>query len=258
MQKRKVDTRVTNDNKQSIINQINKHSVDNGYGKLSKKASIAEVTRMKNQYLENLTRDIVTVAIQQGKDIVAEIEARDLKKSDDMETKRLGDFAKDLAQAKREASKGLTANEKQILEKGNANIRGFGSSDIITLFEKTKTKGQAQDLINDIKNQNSKEILYNKQIDIFERSFQKIGITREEDIQKLKAKLKEMSMEDLISETNTLLKKIDIIDYKKFSQEADNETEIANARLDDELIRLGLKKDGKRKVQTTMKKYTKE
>jgi hypothetical protein len=119
MQKRKVDKRVTNENKKQIINAINKDAKDLGYGKLSKDASIQEVTRFKNAYVERLTYDIVSLAVNQGKDIVAEVEARELRKSNDLETKRLGDFGKQLAKAKKESDSKLNNDEKTFLERGN-------------------------------------------------------------------------------------------------------------------------------------------
>jgi hypothetical protein len=258
-QKRKSEQRVTNDNKQSIINQINKYNSQfDDYIKLTSKASVQEVNRMKKQYQERLTYDIVTLAIQQGKDIVAEIEARDLKKSADYQTRRLREFAKDLARARKETNKGLTKEEKQFLERGNANIKGFGNEDIITLFEKTKTKGQAKKLIDEIIKQDPKQLFYEKQLEIFERSFQKVGIVREEDLQKIKDKLNSMDMNEAYNQTNELLRKIEVFDYEKFFKDNVDETEIAHARLDDVMIKMGLKKNGVKKVQRIFEKYKKE
>jgi len=257
-QKRNVETRVTNENKDKLINQINKSASDYGYSKLSKNASIKEVTNFKNQYKERLTYDIVTLSIQQGKSIIAEIEGRELKKSDDFQTKRLGEFAKDLADAKKKSDKKLTPDEKNFIERGNNNIKGYGNLDVMTLFENTKNDKQRKDLINEIKNQDAKEIFYDKQTEIFEKTFQKVGIVREKDINKIKDKLRNMEMKDVINQTNDLIQTIEVFDYKKFEKEGSDETEIANARVDDVLIKMGISNKGSKKVKNIKKKYKKD
>lgn len=257
--KRKVEKRVTNENKGFIINQINKHSDDFGYGKIPKTASIREVERLKKQYQERLTYDIVTIAVEQGNTIIAEIEGRDLKKSDDFQSKRLGEFAKQLATAKKQTGKKLTKDEKNFLERGNQNIDGFGNTDIITLFEKTKTKGQALKLIADIKSQDSKKVFYDKKLDIFDRVFQKVGIVREEDLLKIRERLVAMSFQEAHDKTNYLLKSLEM--YGSEQPEVgsnDDETELANARLDDILIQLGEKKTGVKKTEKILNKYKTE
>jgi hypothetical protein len=254
-QKRKIDTRVTNENKNSIINQMNKNATAYGMPKISKNASVKDVSRYKSEYLERLTYDIVTLAVNEGKDIIAEIQARDLKKSNDYETKRLGEFAKDLAKAKKESSKNLTKEEKQFLERGNNNIKGFGNEDMITLFEKAKNNKLVQALINEVKSQDPKQIYYEKQLGVFENVFQKVGIKREDDITRLKDKINSMSLEDAQNITNQLLVSVELYDSDKQGVSRKNETELANARLDDMLIKLDLKKTGLKKVQKTLDKY---
>jgi hypothetical protein len=255
-QKRKAETRVTNDNKKSLINQINAYYKDVDPNiKLSKNATVKEVSRMKKQYLDRLSYDIVTTAVVQGKDIIAEIEGRDLKMSEDFDSKRLGQYAKQLARAKKESDRKLTEGQKEFLEKGNANIKGYGAENLIKLFEKTKSKKGIENLINEVKTQNAKDIYYKKQTELIDRTFQKIEGVREEDLTLLKEKINNMEMKDVTNMSNYLLKTIEVFDYEKFAKESSNETEIANARLDDLLIRNGLKKDGKRKVDTVFKKY---
>jgi hypothetical protein len=254
-QKRKIEQRTTNDNKNSIINQMNKNAKEYGFTKISKNATVQEVNRFKNTYLERLTYDIVTLAVNEGKDIIAEINARDLKKSDDYETKRLGQFAKDLAKAKKETSRNLTSEQRQFLEKGNNNIKGFGNTDLITLFEKTKNTKQVQALIDEVKLQDAKQSYYEKQIGVFENVFQKVELKREEDLNRLKDKIRAMSLDEAQSITNQLLMSIELYDSDKQGVNVENETELKNARLDDMLIRLDLKKDGKQKAQKIMDKY---
>jgi hypothetical protein len=261
-QKRKTDQRVTKENKQSIINQINKYNSQNeNYVKISKKASVVEVTRMKKIYNENLTRDIVTLAILEGKDIIAEIESRDLKKSEDNETKRLGEFGKQLAKAKKEADKKLTTQQKNFLESGNMNIMGFGNKDMITMFEGTRTKGQAQKMIDEIKMENPKDEFYNKQLGVFEHVFQKIELTREEDLAKIKERIRKMDMQDAVSYTNDLIQSLEIYGSpdNKIGQWNGDEKELANARLDDMLVRLGEKPTASNKqIKKTLNKYKSE
>lgn len=257
MQKRKVEGRVTNENKQKVINQINKNSSDYGYGKISKNASVSEVTRMKKQYEERLTYDIVNLAVQEGKGIIAEIEGRALKKSDDYEVKRLGEFAKQLAQAKKQSMSKLSKQEVAFLERGNSNIKGYGNEDIITLFEKTHTKGQAQKLIDEIRSQNAKEIFYNKQLDIFERVFQKVNIVRADDIEKIKEKIKSMDFQSALNHTNELIKSLEMYGSdQKQAGSIEDETELKNARLDDMMSRLGMNtKTSQKQIKKTMDKY---
>jgi hypothetical protein len=255
-QKRKAEKRVTNDNKSSIINQINNYykEVDPNI-KLSKNASVQAVSRMKKQYLDRISYDIVTTAIVQGKDIVSEIEGRDLKMSEDFESKRLGQYAKQLARAKKESDSKLTKDQKNFFESGNVKIKGYGADNLIKLFEKAKSKKEIENIINEVKSQDPKKIYYDKQKALIDTTFQKIGITREDDLNILKEKIDNMEMKDVTNQMNYLLKTIEVFDYEKFAKESSNETEIANARLDDLLIRNGLKKDGKRKVDTVFKKY---
>lgn len=255
-QKRKVEHRVTNENKDKIIKEINKSMGDFGYSKIPKNATVQQVNNFKKEYLERITYDIVSLAVQEGKDIVAEVEARDLRKSYDFESKRLGEFAKDLARAKKESNRNLTKEEKQFLERGNNNIKGYGNEDIITLFEKAKNKKEVQALIKSVKEQDPKNIFYEKQNKLFENVFQKVGIYREKDINKIKERINNMNMQDALNYTNDLLHSLEMFssDQENVGSSGD-ETELANARLDDMLIRMNIKKTGKAKVQKVLSKY---
>jgi len=257
MQKRKVDKRVTKDNKKDIIKEINKSMKEFGYPKIPQNATVNQVTRMKNQYVDRITYDIVTLAVQEGKNIVAEIESRDLRNSEDFESKKLAKFAKQLALAKKESSTKLTKEEKAFLERGNNNIKGYGNEDIVTLFEKTKNDKQVQALIYEIKNQDPKEIFYNKQNTLFEKVFQKVGIVRESDINKIKSKINSVKMDEALSYYNQLIESLETYGSpdNRIGQWDGNETELANARLDDMMIRMNLKNTGKTKVQKVLNKY---
>jgi hypothetical protein len=126
---------------------------------------------------------------------------------------------------------------------------------MVSLFENTKNGKEVQALIEKVKEQDPKKIFYDKEIELFKRTFQKVGIVRENDLNKLEEKLRSLDMKDLTSQTYDLLKTIEVFDYEKFSKESVDETEIANARLDDVLIKTGLKKSGKKKVDNVYKKY---
>jgi hypothetical protein len=257
-QKRQAEKRVTNENKDKLIRQINKSAKDYGYQKISKNATAREVERFRKEYTERLTYDIVTLAIQQGRDITAEIESRDLKKSNDIQTKRLGEFGKELAKAKKESDKGLTKEEKAFLERGNNSIKGYGNTDIITLFEATKNKKQASELIQEIKSQNAKEIFYLKQLGLIEHVFQKVELVREDDLEKVKTILGKMDFENALAHTNYLLKSLDIFDSDKQVSRNEDETELANARLDDLMTQFGLKTTSSKKaIKATLDKYKK-
>jgi hypothetical protein len=258
-QKRKVETKVTKDNKGQIIKEINKNMDSFGYGKIPMNSSVATVNRMKKQYMERLTYDIVALAIQQGKDIVAEIEGRDLKKSSEYDYKRLGQFAKELAIAKKETSRNLTKEQKQFLERGNNNIKGFGNNDILTLFENTKNEKQAKELIEQVKKQNAKEVFYSKQTELLDNVFNKIGIVREDDLKLIKEKMRNMEFDKAVHYSDYLLQGLTLFESGDTGQantsNVEDETELSNARLDDLMIQFGLKKDGIKKVQKTLNKY---
>jgi hypothetical protein len=256
-QKRELEQRVTKDNKDKLIKDLNKFAKDFGFSKLDKDTSINQIRAYRDKTRERLNYDILTVAIQEGNTIRAEIESRDTKKSKDSETARLSKYARQLANAKKKSDSKLNKNEKEFLEKSNQNILGYGNEDIITKFENTKTAQQALNLINSVANQNPIDNFYDKKIDTFERVFQKVGIYREEDLNKLKDKLRKMNFDEVNETTNMLLESLELYGSPDNNVGAygDDETELANARLDDMLIRTGIKKTGERKVKKTMDKY---
>lgn len=256
---RKIDRRITNDNKDSVIKEINKVVKEYGMSKISPDAKISDVTKYKNEYLERISYDITTLAINEGNRTIAEIYGRELKQSSDKDTRKLGKFSKDLANAKYQSNKHLNKGEKAFLERGNLNIEGYGNKDIVTLFEAAKTERQVKELIEHIKNNNPKDEFYNKQIDTFQKVFQKIGIVRENDINKLTNKLNNMNFLDLNDITKGLLQSLEMYgsDDNDVGIYGGEETELANARLDDMLIRLGLKASGQAKVNKILNKYKK-
>lgn len=252
--KRKLDTKVTNKNKDKLTRDLNRIGKDYGLQRLSKDASIKDIRDMKKLISERLGYDILDLSVREGNTTIASIEGKELKKSKDKDISKLATYAEQLAEAKRQADKKLTPSEKAFLERGNQNIKGYGNQDITTLFEGTKTKKQIQNLINEIKNSNPKEEYYNKQIDTFEKVFQKIGITRENDLEKLKDKIKSMDFIDSNSTTNYLLNSLEL--YGSDQEMGQTETELANARLDSMMLKTGLKTTGKKKVDKVLKKYS--
>jgi hypothetical protein len=244
-----MDKRVTNKNKNSIINEINKHAKEYSLPRLSKNASVKDVQKAKKDYQTELSSAIVNIAIRQGNTTLSSIYGKDLIKSEDKELKRLGRFAEQLAEAKRQSDKHLDPSQKAFLERGNLNVLGYGNENLIDEFDKTKNDKQVLELIEKVKKQDPRKIYYDKQIGTFENIFQKIELYREEDLDKLKEKLREMNFLDLKKNTDSLLQSLEIYgsDQVRVGQ-GDDETELANARLDDTLIRLGLVK-GKEKQQ---------
>lgn len=257
--KRSVDITVNRNNKGDLIKRINKLMKEYGMKKISKDSNVSEVKKAQKDYLERLNYDILVQAVQEGNTVIASVYGKDTKKSKDKELSRLSKFAPKLAEAKKKSTRKLTNEEKNFLENGNFNIEGIGNKDIITLFEQTKTDTSAKKLIKDVKETDIKTEYYNKELEAFERVFQRVEITREEDLNKLKKHLNSLDMSGVAEETNYLLSSLEM--YGSESQSAgrysDNETELLNARLDDLLIRTGLKKGGQAKVNKTLKKYSK-
>ena len=88
---------------------------------------------------------------------------------------------------------------------------------------------------------------------MFSRVFQKIGIVREDDLDKVYNKLKTMDFDKMLQQSNILLESLELYGSDQLFQD---ETELANARLDDMMIKLGIKKTGQSKVKRTLKKYS--
>ena len=254
---RKLDTRVTNKNKNSLINEMNKYAKDYGFEKLKPSATASEVQRAKTIYKEELGYAAVSEAVKQGNTVIAEVYGKDLRKSQDHGISKLGEYAKDLAGSKKAAILKLSPKDLNFLEKSNVNVKGFGNKDIITEFEKAKSKEDIQQLIIDVKTENPKDIFYDKSIAMFEKTFRKIGIKRAKDIEKLKAAMSNMDMEQLSEHFNQLMKSLDLFPSGNQEGYHTDETELKNARLDDMLIRVGVNKTGKKKVAATLKKYSK-
>lgn len=249
--------RVTNNNKNKLRQQLNKLSGDYGFEKLDSKASIAEIRKAKNEYVDRIGYDILSMSINEGNTVMAFSASRDLKKSKDDETKRLAKNATALASAKHYSNRYLKQVERDFLERGNQNIKGYGNEDLVTLFEKTKNKRQIKNLIDEIKYNNPNREFVDKQIQTFERVFQKVGIVREGDLEQLKNGLKKLGFSDLVGATNRLLESLEIYgsETNVVGAWGDEETELANARLDDTLIKMGIKKTGSQKVNKILKKY---
>jgi hypothetical protein len=127
----------------------------------------------------------------------------------------------------------------------------------MTEFEKLKYPMQIDKFINEISTQDPNKIYYDKELETFKRVFQKVEATREKDINKIMDKLKTLDFQGLKDKSNYLLQSLEIYGSpdNKVGSYGDEETELANARLDDVMINLGLKKNGKRKVNSILKKY---
>lgn len=257
--RRDLNTRVTNKNKDAIINKINKLAKSYGFQKMNKNSSLNDVRSAKNYYSERMGYDILTLSIQQGNITTTELIAKDLKNSMDSDTRNLAKFGKKLAMAKQRQNSYISNDEEEFLSRGNLNIKGFGELDVITMFENAKNKKERDTLINEIYTSNPKEEFYNGEIDVFKRVFRKVGLTREDDIKKVIENLNNSSMEELTDKTNNLIQTLELYGSPNNSvgKWDGDETELANARLDDMMIRMGLLKTGKRKVNKVYKKAKK-
>jgi hypothetical protein len=255
---RKVDSlKITKDNKDKAIRDLNKISKEYGLGTLSKSSNVSEIKSFKKSLSERIAYDVIGLAVQEGNITMAFKYNRDFKNAKDPEVKRLAKFGEKLATAKHYSDRHLKGNEKQFLENGNVNIKGYGNLDMLTLFERTKNNKDVNKLINEVKNNNPKNEFISKELDIFDTVFQRIGITREDDIQKLKDKLISMGMDGIKDQTNYLFESLETYDSDQNTVGKYNgdETELLNARLDDMLIKLDLQKGGMRKVSKTLNKY---
>lgn len=257
--RRDLNTRVTNKNKDAIINKINKLAKSYGFQKMNKNSSLNDVRSAKNYYSERMGYDILTLSIQQGNITTTELIAKDLKNSMDSDTRNLAKFGKKLAMAKQRQNSYISKDEEEFLSRGNLNIKGFGELDVITMFENAKNKKERDTIINEIYTSNPKEEFYNGEIDVFKRVFRKVGLTREDDIKKVIENLNNSSMEELTDKTNNLIQTLELYGSPNNSvgKWDGDETELANARLDDMMIRMGLLKTGKRKVNKVYKKAKK-
>lgn len=249
--------KVTNSNRDKLIREFNKYGGDYNFGKLSKNASLEQVRNSHKAYIERLGYDILSLAVQQGNTVIASVEGKYLKHSEDKDIKQLAKYAEKLAKAKKKSDSHLKSNERDFLEKGNLNIKGYGNEDVMTEFEKLKYPMQIDKFINEISTQDPNKIYYDKELETFKRVFQKVEATREKDINKIMDKLKTLDFQGLKDKSNYLLQSLEIYGSpdNKVGSYGDEETELANARLDDVMINLGLKKNGKRKVNSILKKY---
>lgn len=247
--------RITKENRNKVINYLNKNAKDYDLKRLTKKSTISDITKVKNELLDKIEFDILSEAINTGHNLVAEIESREVNKNKSnykVDTLHLAKYGKELSNAKHNAIKNVSPETLKKIEKGNFNVKGFGNRDVVSEFEKLKTEEDIKDLIKEIENQDTNEVLYDSKIGIFKNVFKKIGIVREDDISKLENKLRNLSFDNLLQQTNILLQSLEI--YSS-DQEILDETELANARLDDALIRLGIVKNGSQKVKKLLKKY---
>lgn len=258
-QRRGIQTKVTNNNKSKLINKLNKIAQSYGFGKLSKKATLSDVRNTKNMYSERMGYDILTLSIQEGNVLTTEIVAKELKNTKDIDTKKLVDYGTKLARAKQRQNSYLTKKEVSFMDRGNLEIKGFGELDIITLLEKAKNKKEINQLVNEIYTSNPKEQYYNGMTESFKRVFQKVELTREGDLEEVIKELEKRKMEDLTDKTNYLLQTLEIYGSpdNMVGEWDGDETSIANARLDDMMVRLGLKKNLNKDSRKVISKATK-
>lgn len=246
--------RVTKDNKNKVLNYMRKIGKDYDI-KFSSKDSIREITTKKNQLLDEMNYEIMSRSINEGLYLVAESEGNEIKKNKKAakDTLKLAKWGKDLAFEKNKLIKKLKNVDSEKLEHGNFNINGFGNMDIISQFENLKSDEEIKNYLKRLDESEPREEVYNNTRVMLSRVFQKIGIVRESDLDKVYDKLKTMSFDKMLQQSNILLESLELYGSDQLIQ---NETELANARLDDMMIKLGIKKTGKAKVKKVLKKYS--
>lgn len=253
--------KITKENKADVIKSLNKFIKQSGFNEfsnISENANVREVAKIRKAYVEREEYDIMIESIKRGYTMVAEIYGKYASKSNDIDTSRLGEYAKMLSGAMKKSGKQITKEEKDYLHKSNENIKGYGNMDIVTLFENTTKHSEVVKLVEEIKNAPVPiDELYDNKIKTFEKVFRHVELTREKDIDKLKKEMRNMSLKDLNNVHRYLLKSLTIYDSDQESTD-DPEQNLANNRLNDILIRSGVKKSGKKKVSKTYKNIMNE
>ena len=247
--------RITNENRDKVMKYMRRIGKDYDIN-FSSKDTIKEITRKRNDLIDELNYEIMSRSINEGLYLVAESEGKEImknKKAAKDDTLKLAKWGKELAKEKNKLIKKLKNVNKDIIENGNFNVEGFGNKDIISQFENLKTEKEIKKYINSLDESNPRDDVYNNTREMFSRVFQKIGIVREDDLDKVYDKLKTMEFDKMLQQSNILLESLELYGSDQLFQD---ETELANARLDDMMIKLGIKKTGQNKVKRTLKKYS--
>lgn len=252
--------RVTKANKQAIINKLNNYGKDiPNYERISKDVSVNELAKLKQLFIEKQAYEVVSIAVNRGNTLVADVNKKTLEKSQDVEVSRLGEYSVKLAKAQKENLKKLDKQQKELIDTSNFNILGLGNKDVISEFEKTSTEKQVERLIEDVSRQNPVDEFHDKNFDTLERVFQRVGVVRREDLDKIKNYMESNGMETSVDVMNYLLQSLDLYGSpQRRHGKVTDETELLNNRLDDLLIKTGMKQTGQKKVQRIYKKFSKK
>lgn len=234
--------RVTNKNKEQLRRMLNNYGRGTGLNWIPKKASVRELQQYKKDYLERNAYDVLTIAIDEGNKIITHEYARDFKKTKDKDLRLLTEHGEKLAKAKYTSDRKISLKQKNFLNMSNQGVIGYGEKDIITLLENAKNKKEIDELAITLMEQDPVEEYKDNNYEIFDRVFQKVGIVRENDLDKVKEFLDELDVYEFNNAVNKLMESIEIFDSDKQNTRYGNETDLANARLDDLMIQYGIKK----------------
>lgn len=252
--------RITNSNKDKIINKLNYYGKDiPNFEKISKDISVNDLAKLKKVFIEKQAYEVVGMAINRGNTIITQANKKILEKSQDVEVSRLGEYSFKLAKAQKSNLSKLNKNEKELIDTSNFNILGLGNKDIVSQFEKTSTKIQVEKLINTVSRQNPIDEFHDKNFDTLERVFQRVNIVRRDDLNKIKKYMEVQGVDKSTEVMNYLLKSLDMYgsSQSKYGKRED-EQELLNNRVDDLLIKTGMKKGGQKKVDKIYKKHNKK
>lgn len=234
--------RVTNDNKEKLRRMLNEYGRGTGLNWIPKKSSVRELQQYKKAYLERNAYDVLTLAIDEGNKIITHEYTRDYKKTKDKDLKLLTEHGDKLAKAKYKSDRKISLKQKNFLNMSNQGVIGYGEKDIITLLENAKNKKEIDELAITLEEQDPVEEYKDNNYEIINKVFQKIGIVRESDIDKVKDFLDDLDVYEFNNAINKLMESIEIFDSDKQNTRYGNETDLANARLDDLMIQYGIKK----------------
>lgn len=243
LQQRKVLNfgRVTNENKESFRRLLNNYGRGTGLNWIPKSANVRELQQAKKAFLERNAYNILGLTVDEGNTILAHEYSRDFKKANDKDVQHMAQYAEKFAKAKHEMDKKLTVKEKNFLNMSNQGVLGYGDLDIVTIIESGKYKKKLDELAVDLLEYDPLEDMKDKNFVTVDRVFQRVGIRREDDLDKVKEKLSNLDVYEFNNAMNYLLESLEIFDSDKQGMRSSEEL-LLNARLDDFMIKTGVKK----------------
>ena len=255
-QKRIEGIKITKGNKEKAFKQLKSISKNfSDVNQPTKGMNVSELKKLKKALIERNGYDILVESVRTGKHIIAERYAEDLKKSQDKDIKRLAENSKKLSNAMYNLERRTNKETKKILQNSNYHILGYGDRDIITEFENTKNQGQVNKLVKKIENVNANKDLADYNKTIVNRVFGKINVVEEKDIKKIQAYLDKNSPTKQKLLIDYLMESLEL--YGSDSRQETRETELAKNRLNDVMIKFGMKKGSIKSVKSNYKRFKK-